>query len=375
LTAFLARVRPSRTPALVVRRASLVANLRAMQAACDAAGVRLRPHGKMAKCSRLAALQIELGAVGLCCQTVGEAEAYAAAGIGDLLLSAPVPPWGWPVLEGLAAGGCRVSAVIDSVAQLALAPPGVTLLVDVDGGQHRTGVPFGQAPELVRAILAAGRRWGGLQCYLGHLQADPGRDAAHGLATDRVRALIEQLCAEGLAPASVTGGGTGTAALDLAGGVFTELQAGSYALMDVAYTEAGITHAPALFLASSVVSRRHKSHLTIDAGLKALSADGPAARPVAGAPDGSLFRFQGDEHGGLMHATALARLKEAGLAAVDAIDADPDTPWPDWPEEGALVWLQPGHVDPTVNLHDALWVADEEGRLERWAIDARRTCR
>jgi D-serine deaminase-like pyridoxal phosphate-dependent protein len=187
-----------------------------------------------------------------------------------------------------------------------------------------------------------------------------------------LRALVGQLCAEGLAPAVVTGGGTGTAALDLAGGAFTELQAGSYALMDVAYTEAGMVHMPALFLASMVVSRRHKSHLTIDAGLKALSADGPPARLVTGAPEGSLFRFQGDEHGGLMHPAVLARLKEGGLAAVDAIDADPDTPWPDWPEEGALVWLQPGHVDPTVNLHDALWVADEDGRLERWAVDARR---
>ena len=126
LTEFPAMLRLPRTPALVVRRAALEANLSVMQAACDAAGVRLRPHGKMAKCSRLALRQIELGAVGLCCQTVGEAEAYAAAGIGDLLLSAPVPPWGWPVLAALAGKGVRVTAVVDSPAQVALAPEGVT---------------------------------------------------------------------------------------------------------------------------------------------------------------------------------------------------------------------------------------------------------
>jgi D-serine deaminase-like pyridoxal phosphate-dependent protein len=108
LTDFLAKVRPPRTPALVVRRLTMERNLRKLQADCDAAGVRLRPHGKMAKCSKLAQMQLELGAVGLCCQTVGEAEAFADAGIIDLLVSAPVPPWGWPVLGRLVERGIRV---------------------------------------------------------------------------------------------------------------------------------------------------------------------------------------------------------------------------------------------------------------------------
>ena len=77
------------TPALVVRRAALEQNLAAMQGLCDAAGVKLRAHGKMHKCSTLGRRQVELGAVGLCCQTVGEAEAFAAAGIADLLVTSP----------------------------------------------------------------------------------------------------------------------------------------------------------------------------------------------------------------------------------------------------------------------------------------------
>ncbi len=373
VTDFPAALRLPRTPALVVRRAALEANLSAMQAACDAAGVRLRPHGKMAKCSRLALRQIELGAVGLCCQTVGEAEAYAAAGVGDLLLSAPVPPWGWPVLAALAGKGVRVTAVVDSVPQVALAPEGVELIADVDGGQHRSGTSFAGAPALVRAILGSGRRWAGIQCYLGHLQADPDRAAAHAAAMGHIRSLIAELEMQGLKPAVITGGGTGTAALDLASGVFTELQAGSYALMDAAYAMAGAAFEPALLLAATVVSVQHKSHITIDSGLKALSADGPPARLVAGAPDGALFRFQGDEHGALVHPRFAARLKAEGFGAVSALDTDSDIAWPDWPAEGGLVWLQPGHVDPTVNLHDMLWVADEDGGLEPWPIDARRT--
>jgi D-serine deaminase-like pyridoxal phosphate-dependent protein len=376
LSDFLARVRPPRTPALVVREAALARNLEAMQGLCDARGVRLRPHGKMHKSSAVAARQMALGAVGLCCQTVGEAEVFAAGGAADILLSAPVPAWGWAPLAALAAGGTRVAAVVDHPAQIAAAETAgaraVTLLVDVDLGQHRTGVPPADAPALVEAVRAAGFVLGGIQAYCGHLQHDLGRAEALAGATARLAALVGTLRAAGLPPAVVTGGGTGTARLDLEHGQFTELQAGSYAFMDVQYAEAGADFEPALFLAASVVSVGHKSHVTVDSGLKALSADGPAARPVAGAPEGARFRFLGDEHGAILNPAVLARLAEGGLAAVAPVDADPAVPMPAWPAPGALVWLQPGHVDPTVNLHDAFWLADEWGGLTRVAIDARR---
>jgi D-serine deaminase-like pyridoxal phosphate-dependent protein len=107
--------------------------------------------------------------------------------------------------------------------------------------------------------------------------------------------------------------------------------------------------------------------------LKAVHSDGPPPRVVAGAAPGSRWRSFGDEHGGIMHPAFLDRLRNAAsqVAEVDAIDAEGMMP-DDAPAEGALVWLQPGHVDPTVALHDAYWVADEAGNLERWPIDARR---
>ncbi|MBC7505935.1 MAG: DSD1 family PLP-dependent enzyme, partial [Sandarakinorhabdus sp.] len=71
LADFLARITPPQTPALVIRRTALTANLITMQAACTAGGVRLRAHGKMHKCSPLGRLQVAQGAIGLCCQTVG----------------------------------------------------------------------------------------------------------------------------------------------------------------------------------------------------------------------------------------------------------------------------------------------------------------
>ncbi len=376
IAAFLARISPPQTPALIVRRSALAHNLATLQAACDAAGVRLRAHGKMHKCSTLARLQVAGGAVGVCCQTVGEAETYAAAGIADVMVTAPVPPWGWPRLAAIK--GARVSAVVDSAAQVALAAgSGLNLFVDVDPGTHRAGVAPGAALALAREIAAtAGVTFGGIQAYAGHIQHMPPaeRATANAAATAMIAALVADFTAAGLAPPQVTGGGTGTHALDLAAGVFTEIQAGSYALMDVDYTLAGASTGDwpfraALFLAATVVSARHKALVTCDAGLKALYTDGPPPQVVAGAAPGSRWRSMGDEHGAIIHPASLEAMRDgATVATIDATGG-----WhADAPAEGALVWLQPGHVDPTMALHDALFVADEDGSLERWAIDARR---
>ena len=359
LADFLAAVRPPSTPALIVRRAALDANIAVLQAACDAAGVRLRAHGKMHKCSTLGRAQVAAGAIGLCCQTVGEAEAFARGGIADLLVTSPPPAWGWARLAAVA-GQARTAAVIDSarqvgLAQAAAAAAGVTLgiVIDVDPGMQRTGVAPGEVAALVGQVRAAPHlRYDGIQCYAGNLQhiADrTARAAANAAATAVLRTLVAALDAAGLAPPVVTGGGTGTYALDLAAGVYTELQCGSYALMDIEYGDcdgpAGDwPFLPALFVAASIVSAHHASHVTCDAGLKAVSTDGPPARVLV--PGGATWRAFGDEHG--------------------AIAGD------DLPGEGALVFLQHGHCDPTINLYDALLVADEDGALERWPVDARR---
>jgi D-serine deaminase-like pyridoxal phosphate-dependent protein len=242
------------------------------------------------------------------------------------------------------------SAAQAQAASAAATAAGVVLDVyaDVDPGMGRAGVAPADAAALVRMIIPLpGLRYAGVQAYCGHHQHLPRseRVAAHAKWTQVLRGLLAQLRAEGLAPAQVTGGGTGTAAMDLAAGIYTELQAGSYALMDVEYGDLGdLPFQPALFLSASVVSARHHSHVTCDAGHKALHPNGPGQRVVL--PAGSAYRPIGDEHGAIIP--------------------------PGGAREGDLVWLQPGHVDPTIALHDALFVADEDGQLERWPIDARR---
>ena len=386
---------PPQTPLLVLDRAALERNLATMQQLCDKAGVRLRAHGKTHKCSRLGRMQVARGAVGLCAQTVGEAEAFVAGSIGDVLITAPVAPWAAPRLAALAKTA-KVGVVADTEEQIArlgnaarAAGVILDLVVDLDLGTHRTGAYPTEAVKLARAAASTdGLNFAGVQAYLGHLQhvkeADKRRDADE----DGIRVLaqtVEDLRAANLAPGVVTGGGTGTHAFDLASGVFNELQAGSYAVMDVEYEACAAPAGeawpfePALFIATSIVSAHHKTHATCDAGFKAVAVDGPPAKVVAGAASGSRWRPMGDEHGAIIH-PAFAQAMRAGggdpvltAQAIAAADDNEDFPWPkDAPKPGDIVWLQPGHCDPTINLYDAFHVLGADGQSERWAIDARR---
>jgi 3-hydroxy-D-aspartate aldolase len=386
---------PFQTPALVIDRAALEANLATMQALCDAAGLRLRAHGKTHKCTALARRQMDLGAAGLCAQTIGEAEAFIAGGVTDVLITAPAPAWAAPRIAALTGRATTIGAVADHADQIAwlgeaaraAAKEGggvIDVVVDVDPGTHRTGAHPDRIVALARqAADTEGLRFAGIQAYAGHIQhigpvAD--RRAAYDAVIARTRAVRDALIAAGLPPPVITGGGTGTHAFDLTSGVFTELQAGSYAVMDAEYevcdspTGEGWSFRQAMFLASSVVSANHKSHVTVDAGFKALSSDGPPAKVAWGAAAGALWRPMGDEHGMILHPSAIPLLRGGEfVTAVETLDADETQPWPaDAPRLGDTVWLQPGHCDPTINLHDALIVVAEDGSWERWAVDARR---
>lgn len=394
MNANFSQLRVPTTPVLVIVKNTLDRNLDLMQGRCNAAGVSLRAHGKMHKCSTLARLQIAKGAVGICAQTIGEAEAFVAGGISNLLLTSPVSLKDAGRVAALARR-TRLAAVVDDyLLVIALAAAArdagseLDLLVDVDLGQHRTGVTPAEVCPLAKAIVdTAAARFAGIQGYLGHLQHI--EDARRRIAANRsalavLSTVVDELKAAGIAPRIVTGGGTGTHTSDLASGVFTEIQAGSYALMDTEYggceapDDSQWPFAPALFLASSVVSARHRTHVTIDAGVKALSTDGVAvARVVAGAADGSVWYGMGDEHGAIVHPLALDIFKAGAhgplelQAAIESANSRLN-PLPGAPNLGDTVWLQPGHCDPTINLHDAFLVLEPDGSWSRWSIDARR---
>jgi 3-hydroxy-D-aspartate aldolase len=348
------------TPALVVDLDALEDNLSRMAAIAAAGGVRLRPHAKTHKCADLALRQMALGAVGVCCQKVSEAEALVDAGVTDVLVSNEVvDPRKLARLAALTEratiGVCVDNAdAIDTLQAAAVARASgrsseIGVLVEIDVGGNRCGVAPGEAAlRLAERIAAAkGLRFRGLQAYNGvaqHVRAPADREQAAARTADAAQATADLLRAHGLPSEFICGGGTGTHAFDIAAGVLTEIQPGSYMFMDVDYRANGGPTAfrQSLFVYTQVMSTPGREYTVVDAGLKALSIDSgmPA---VDGYPDVRYCR-PSDEHGMLANSTF--RL-------------------------GEKLKLIPGHCDPTVNLYD-WYVAVRRGRVEAlWPIVAR----
>ncbi len=347
------------TPALLVDLDAFERNLDRMAAEIAARGLRLRPHAKTHKSPDVAKAQIARGAVGQCCQKVSEAEVLVDGGVADVLVTNQVV--GARKLARLArlASRARLGVCVDhpdNLAALAAAAAEagarVDVLVEIDVGAHRCGLRDpAAAVALARQTAAAGHlRFAGLQAYHGaaqHLRRPEERRAAIAAAAAQTRACLEALAAAGLTCETVGGAGTGTYALEAAEGIWTELQPGSYCFMDADY---GANAEPPAFAQSltvltTVMSRPEPGFAVCDAGLKAVATDSGLPR-LASHPDTALAGAS-DEHGTI------------------ALPAGLD------PALGARLHLIPGHIDPTVNLHD-WYVCHRGGRVEAvWPVAAR----
>jgi D-serine deaminase-like pyridoxal phosphate-dependent protein len=335
------------TPAAVVDLDRLEANLARWQEYADDAGLRSRPHIKTHKCVEIARRQIELGAAGVTCQTLGEAEVMVEAGITDVLL--PYNVVGGRKLEQLSLLLARatVSVTADDASLLpGLAGAAVDagrelgVLVDCDTGLGRTGVATPEEAARLGAVIAAtdGLRFDGLLTFP---------------APPRAAAFLEQaaslLARRGLPATTVSAGGTPTMwqSRELRP-VVNEYRVGVYAFHDRSSVAAGAATADdvALTVAATVVSRRD-GRAILDAGSKALSSDpGPAEGfgVVLEAPSSTLERLN-EEHGYLDLATG-ERL-----------------------ELGQQVRIVPNHVCVVANLFEELTVV-REGQVEaRWPVE------
>lgn len=356
------------TPALVLDLDRLERNVAAMAEHCKSVWLDLRPHAKTHKSIRIAKLQVQAGAVGVCCATLGEAEVMAGAGINGTLITSPVvQPAKIGRLARLNQAATGLKVVIDNphnAVELGLAAEAMRkkleVLVDFDVGMGRTGAASeSDAVTLARIIRSTrGLEFVGVQAYAGHLQHLADYQGRADLSLEqlrRVSLLVRALEKEGMKPAIVSGGGTGTYDIDHQAGIFTELQAGSYAVMDVEYGDVELTprpkaspFQPALFVATSVVSNNARGMVTTDAGLKRFATDGPEPRIATGAPKGALYRFFGDEHGCVVFADQSQKLE---LASV-------------------IECVVP-HCDPTVNLYDYCHCVRGDKLVAIWPVDAR----
>jgi 3-hydroxy-D-aspartate aldolase len=354
------------TPALLLDADRFERNLSRMAARVRDAGKELRPHAKTHRCPEIARRQVVAGALGVACAKLGEAEVMARAGVRGLLITTEVvAPSAVRRLTRLAGEAPDTMVVVDhpdNVRALARAATedGVLLnvLVDVHVGARRTGVEPGEPALALGRLVAEQRhlRLRGLQGYAGQCAHVMGwaarRDASHAAMAPLMQtgASFE---AASLPVEIVAGGSTGTYDIDLELSGLTELQAGSYCVMDLDYRRVGGRSGKALTdfemaitVVATVVSVA-ADRAMVDAGLKAFSTDKPFPPEPVERP-GVEYGFAGDEHG--------------RLSLTDPSRA---------PQLGERIEFFPPHCDPTFNLYDRVHVV-RGARVEAvWEIAAR----
>lgn len=334
------------TPALIVDLDAFERNLATLPRKLAGHAVALRPHSKTHKSPIIALKQMALGAVGVCCQKVGEAEALVEGGVPDILIANEVV--GPAKLRRLAALArqAKIAVCVDdpgNVADLEDAAAEfdatVTVLVEIDVGAGRCGVAPGEPALHLAQVIAASKhlRFDGLQAYQGsaqHLRKHEERRLAIARAAELARQTKTMIEAAGIPCPRVTGAGTGSYAFEAASGLYTELQCGSYVFMDADYNrnldaagKAQPEFEQSLYVWATVMSRPSPERAIVDAGLKALSVD--SGMPVLPDYPEVTFARASDEHG---------KLEVKGR--VEGLDV------------GDKLRLVPGHCDPTVNLYD-----------------------
>ncbi|MGP6174567.1 alanine racemase [Corynebacterium sp. A21] len=349
------------TPAVLIDRAVMGRNLTRVAQFAAERGLRLRPHAKTHKILEIAAAQLSAGAVGLSVATIGEAEVFAEGGCRDIFIAYPL----WPTsakqrrVAALLKKGVQLRLGVDSpAAAAAWSGAGFTdlgLMIELDSGHHRSGVPAEQVVEVAQAVHAAGRRLAGLFTFPGHSYTP---DKVLVAAQDEHDCLLTARDLLATAGFEVTelelSGGSTPSALLTKPGATTEIRPGVYVFNDAQQLELGRCDWEdiALTILGTVVSRRADlNQVILDAGSKIIGSDRPA------------------------WASGFARIYGVPAAHVTAVSEHHATvAWPQdipLPELGTLLEVVPNHVCPVLNLVDEVTVTGGGEVRGTWAVAAR----
>lgn len=345
------------TPALILDLARLTSNIAAMSVSARSKAVDLRPHAKTHKSIQIADLQVEAGAVGITVATVSEAEAFAAQGIDDIFIAYPVLPVG--------AKARRFKDLVDRVAlrvgvessagarAIAAASEGgdISVVIEIDSGQHRTGVQASDAAALATECRRLGLTVDGVFTHGGHAYSDPGAPQRAGTDEgDQLELAASALRDAGFTVSVVSAGSTPTWRAPRPSAV-TEERPGTYVFGDRQQLALGSQQHEdcAAWIAATVVSSRD-GRVVIDAGSKALTGERPTWLDGFGAVAelGNAVITRISEHHGILDGV------DSSAVAV-----------------GDMVSVLPNHICTAVNLFDEYVVVDDGRVVDRWELVAR----
>lgn len=351
------------TPAVLVNRDRLEANIRRMQQEMNELGVSLRPHIKAHKVPEIARMQIQAGAVGITVAKLGEAEVFAQHGFDDIFMAYEVV--GAKKLDRLLqlARKVRMSVGVDSVAvaqplsdAFHKAAMSCEVIIEVESGLKRCGVLAGEALlELAFEVdKLPGLKLKGIFTHEGvhHVKSPQElKEVAAGVGHMMVE-QAEALRREGFEVEVVSVGATPSRTHTCVNGI-TENRPGSYAFNDRAQIGLGAATSQecALTVLATVISRPTPDRAIIDVGRKILTSDHDwfleDFGKVVGRPDLVLERLQ-EEHG-------FIRL---------------EAPGPD-PKVGDLLEIIPNHTCVVMNQVDQVYVLKGDKVEDTWTVAAR----
>lgn len=336
VTAFEDQTTDKKTPCLVVDAQAFAANVQAM--ALVRPGLQLRPHVKAFKCTELARKLAENGHTAFTCATLSEVAGMIQAGLGDDLLLANETLNVEQLRQVVALKG-RVTIAVDSQETITVAAAaGVDeVLIDVNVGLPRCGCPPEHAGALADLARESGLTVRGVMGYEGHLMMVEDRAEKTEKVGDSM-ALLAQAAVD-VGTDFISAGGTGTYDTNT---VATEIQAGSYTLMDTQYATLDSPFQQAIWLEATIISINVESgYIVADSGLKSMGMD--HGNPTWA--HGKVW-FCSDEHV-TMAPTEMQR----------------------W-SVGDRVRLAPAHIDPTIAKHERMWFIDHDVVVE-WPVDLR----
>jgi D-serine deaminase-like pyridoxal phosphate-dependent protein len=346
---------PDSAPALVVDIAAFDANVAAADEWFRESAKKIRPHVKTHRTPALALRQLTSAAAGLTCATVGEAESMVQAGASDILIANELVDPGKLDRVVALARGAQVCVAVDSVdAADALARAAraagstVAVLVDVDVGLGRCGVAGPAAAVELGALIRrmSGLRLAGLMGYEGRRRPrDVDRDGVIKRAYATLAEVRHGFERAGLPTGVISAAGTSTLREALADPVITEIQAGTYALMESDLNGLDLPFQKALWIVATVISRS-EDRVVIDVGRKSIASDYGPPRPLNPAAVVTAFN---EEH--------------------TVLRFDPSVESP--PALGERIILEPGHVRLTFNLHDYVWLAHQDGTVSKVPVGGR----
>lgn len=352
------------SPSLLFHRERLEANLAEMLRIAGGPA-RLRPHLKTHKTAEVLRRLLELGVTRCKSATIAETELAASVGVRDVLLAyQPVGPHVARLVElsrrfPKTRFGCLIDhldAAVELARQASTHGQNLDVYLDLDVGQHRTGIAPGDAAYTLahRVHVLPGLRLAGLHAYDGHLH-DPDlatRTTACDTAFAPVATFRQQLAHAGVSAPALIAGGTPTFAIHATHRPDAELSPGTSVLWDAGYAQKlpDLAFLPAAVLLARVVSKPTANRLCLDLGHKAVASEMPAPRVVfLNLPDATPVAHN-EEH----------LVVETPHAAAFSL--------------GAVIYALPWHVCPTVALHETVRIVDGGRVVDEWRVAARARC-